>query len=54
MVKFITYLSAVSEVILTRKAAVRTHGVPIHCKNMMVILTQNVVTSVACVVTPSC
>ena len=24
-----------------------------HCKNMMVILTQNVVTSVACVVSPS-
>ena len=26
----------------------------IYCKNMMVILTQNIVTSVACVVTPSC
>ena len=26
----------------------------LHCKNMMVILTQNVVTSVAFVVTPSC
>ena len=26
----------------------------IHCKNKIVILTQNVVTSVACVVTQSC
>ena len=26
----------------------------IHCKNMMVILTQNVVNSVACVVTRLC